>query len=290
MSIAVHCKQNENFNVLCSSGGRAFLSRYVAERGDVYPFYPVHKHEELEVVMVCDGTLTVCCDGVNYTATKGDVCVFPPFSMHAFCALSSQSVTLHAVLLNFRLASNSRDFVGVDRYAAFFNGSAPACHMHGDNADEIGATINALFGARTNSDETAVEVGNLLALLQSHATVGSPSITDRKRTHAAREAIDYVAATLPGRVEVADVAGHCGYSEFYLMKLFKAFTGFSVIDYANRLRLFNAERMLSSGNRAVCDIARAVGFENISYFNRQFLRLYGMTPTEFRDGLTQTID
>ena len=120
MSIAVHCKQNENFNVLCSSGGRAFLSRYVAERCDVCPFYPVHRHEELEVVLVCDGTLTVCCDGVNYTATKGDVCVFPPFSMHAFSALSSQSVTLHAVLLNFRLASNSRDFVGVDRYAAFF--------------------------------------------------------------------------------------------------------------------------------------------------------------------------
>lgn len=276
--------------MLCSSGGRAFLSRYIAERGDVCPFYPVHRHEELEVVLVFDGTLTMWCDGASYTATKGDVCVFPPFSMHAFGTLSSQSVTLHAVLLNFRLAANSENFVGIDRYAAFFNGGAPVCPVHGDNAEDISATINALFGARTNYDETAVEVGNLLALLQSHATLGSPSITDRKRAHAARQAIDYVVATLPGRVEVADVAEHCGYSEFYLMKLFKAFTGFSVVDYANRLRLFYAEKLLTCGNRAVCDVARAVGFDNVSYFNRQFLRLYGMTPTEFRNGLAQTID
>ena len=73
-----------------------------------------------------------------------------------------------------------------------------------------------------------------------------------------------------------------GYSEFYLMKLFKQYTGISCIDYVNGYRIKEASRLLTETKTDANEIARAVGYANISYFNRQFKRLTGVTPLVLR--------
>ena len=63
---------------------------------------------------------------------------------------------------------------------------------------------------------------------------------------------------------------------------FKTYTGYSCIDYANNYRLWKSEQLLAETNCAVGKIAREVGFDNASYFNRKFLDLYGVTPSNYR--------
>lgn len=68
----------------------------------------------------------------------------------------------------------------------------------------------------------------------------------------------------------------------YLSHLFKRETGFSLTNYIIYERIEEAKRMLAGTDKSVSEIATRCGFQNISYFSRQFRRFTGVTPREFR--------
>lgn len=64
---------------------------------------------------------------------------------------------------------------------------------------------------------------------------------------------------------------------------FKSHTGTTLVRYRNQMRIDLACHMLLSDTDAkVADICYDVGFSNLSNFNRQFLKLKNMSPSEFR--------
>jgi len=68
----------------------------------------------------------------------------------------------------------------------------------------------------------------------------------------------------------------------YLSHLFKRETGFSLTNYIIYERIEEAKRLLAGTGQSIGDIATRCGFQNISYFSKQFKRFAGMTPREFR--------
>lgn len=63
---------------------------------------------------------------------------------------------------------------------------------------------------------------------------------------------------------------------------FKIATGYTPIDYVQRLRIEEAKQLLESSALAVDAIARAVGYEDITSFRRLFKRMVGVTPGRYR--------
>jgi len=72
------------------------------------------------------------------------------------------------------------------------------------------------------------------------------------------------------------------YSEKYLGRCFKRYTGSTFIAYITKKRIGDAVRMLVETEMSVSEIAIKSGFETISYFNKRFLQHMGVTPTEYR--------
>jgi AraC family L-rhamnose operon transcriptional activator RhaR/AraC family L-rhamnose operon regulatory protein RhaS len=67
-----------------------------------------------------------------------------------------------------------------------------------------------------------------------------------------------------------------------LQRHFKAETGQSIMQYLLRLRLLNAERLLRETNYKAEEIAQRCGFSDCTYFNRQFTRIIGIPPGQYR--------
>jgi AraC-like DNA-binding protein len=70
----------------------------------------------------------------------------------------------------------------------------------------------------------------------------------------------------------------------YIRKLFES-EHTSLSRFVLLQRLMRVRRMLTDprhAGRAIGDIALAVGFGDISTFNREFRRQFGMTPSELR--------
>lgn len=58
----------------------------------------------------------------------------------------------------------------------------------------------------------------------------------------------------------------CYMSESNFRKLFKEYTGKSLIEYRNLIRLSYAHKMINSGEYTVQEAAHTIGFNNMSFF------------------------
>lgn len=85
------------------------------------------------------------------------------------------------------------------------------------------------------------------------------------------EAMDY------GRL-----AGECRMSRRSLERRFRKATGVTPLVYLQQLRVETAKRLLEEGTRTVNEIAWEVGYEDISFFRKVFVRLTGLRPREYQ--------
>ncbi len=70
-----------------------------------------------------------------------------------------------------------------------------------------------------------------------------------------------------------------------LRRKFLQSVGYAPNDYLHRIRIKNAVSLLSNPNLSILDISAAVGYQSISSFNRQFLKIMKKTPNEARRSL-----
>ncbi len=72
-----------------------------------------------------------------------------------------------------------------------------------------------------------------------------------------------------------------------LGRFFLMYTGEKLGDYVNQLRIAAAARRLHESDQQIQSVAREVGFDNISTFNRVFKKVMGRTPRMYREELRQ---
>ncbi len=83
-------------------------------------------------------------------------------------------------------------------------------------------------------------------------------------------------------LSATELAGELGMSESRFSRFFRRATGNTFTDFVNRVRVNRACQLLMDSDRLVTHICFEVGFNNVANFNRRFLEIKGMTPSEFR--------
>lgn len=272
------------------------FAKYHTNISDMLPFYPIHWHEEMEIIKVQSGRGWFCVDGVWYQANEGDVFVLRPFVMHSINKFENSDMSIDAIVFNLRMMGGEEvDICTLKYFAPLLNDkhSVPCIIRPADNGY---ASFEQCLTAVLNSDEEAdgaeLDVkSNLYKMfyyIYSNRLINvKPNVAEDKRCYTVRRALEYIRTEYMNEISVEKIAKHCGYSEFYMMKLFKQFTGCSCVDYVNNYRLTIAGRQLKDTDDEIANIAYQVGFNNVSYFNRQFKKQYNTTPKEFRKRWTQ---
>lgn len=75
----------------------------------------------------------------------------------------------------------------------------------------------------------------------------------------------------------------------YFCYLFKSVTGVPPARYLKSLRMQHAANLLTTTFLSVKEIVRRVGCTDESHFVRDFKRIYGVTPSEYRNGALAAI-
>ena len=100
-----------------------------------------------------------------------------------------------------------------------------------------------------------------------------------------QRARDYIAQHKTEPLSLSAVAKAAGASVFHFCKIFHKTTGLKFTDYVARVRLEEARTQLLNPNRRISEVAYDVGFQSLTQFNRMFKRVFGQSPSEFRQHL-----
>jgi two-component system, response regulator YesN len=81
-----------------------------------------------------------------------------------------------------------------------------------------------------------------------------------------------------------DAASELQISPGYLSRLMKRETGFSFVEYLNRVRVKKATLLMSDPSAKAFEVAERVGYRSQHYFSRAFKKVTGSSPTDHRKG------
>lgn len=83
---------------------------------------------------------------------------------------------------------------------------------------------------------------------------------------------------------VEQVAKEVGISSPRISIILQKAFNFTFKQYLNEIRIAETKRLLKETDRTITEIGFAVGYNNITHFNRVFRLETGLSPTEFREG------
>ncbi|NLE67489.1 MAG: AraC family transcriptional regulator [Lentisphaerae bacterium] len=107
------------------------------------------------------------------------------------------------------------------------------------------------------------------------------SYRERKRGMLMRRARDYVEKHYAAPVTLEGIARALNVSPFYLSHVFSEESDYSLFTYLTTLRMEKARALLAGGRLNVSEVARAVGYDDSSYFSKVFRRHCGKPPKDY---------
>ncbi len=96
------------------------------------------------------------------------------------------------------------------------------------------------------------------------------------------QALGYISRHYQEDLRIEDLARASGLSESHFRRAFEESTNMRPVEYLNMVRIDEACRLLLKEDLAMTDVGYRVGFQTASSFNRNFKRLTGSTPLQWK--------
>ena len=126
----------------------------------------------------------------------------------------------------------------------------------------------------------------IIRILQSKARKTLLDCTDEYLSdHRIAFAIDYIKKHLTEKIAIGKLADKSCMSKSHFFKVFKNTLGISPVDYITAERIKLSKHLIKNSTLKISEIAYKTGFNNPSYFNKQFKRHEHITPGEFKSVL-----
>lgn len=93
--------------------------------------------------------------------------------------------------------------------------------------------------------------------------------------------INFMHQNIDTRVNLTELSEMVELSPPYLSRVFKETTGYSVIEYFNKIKIDKAKELIIEGDRKIKEIAGILGFKDEFYFSRIFKKTEGVSPSKF---------
>jgi AraC family L-rhamnose operon regulatory protein RhaS len=97
-----------------------------------------------------------------------------------------------------------------------------------------------------------------------------------------KEIILYLYTNYMNKITIQELTDKFHINRTSLTERFHEITGYPVMDYLIRLRLYLASKMLKETLLPISEIIERVGFSDITHFGRMFKKSFGYSPSEYR--------
>ena len=254
---------------------------------------PWHWHDELEALVVSEGTAVVAAEARQFTLKQGDGCFINSGVLHGAWAADFSACRFHSVVFHPRLVGAGVDSVFWLRYVqplmenraismSLFDGSAP---WHGEANRAIEAAWQSLTREPEGYEFQVRQALSQLVFLLSAAsppTDAVPSERALRNDRRIKQMLQYIHEHYGENLTAADIAQAASVSESECLRCFRHAINASPSQYLKQFRVQKAAELLKSSSLPTADIGSLCGFQDASYFAKTFRNLTGQTPSAYR--------
>jgi len=251
-----------------------------------------HLHEEYELVHIIssEGTL-LAGDGMS-VFNPGDVFFFGSNLPHLFRnwpGLTYGRTGARTHVIQFRHDFLGREFFDAPEMCSIqrlLSASSRGFRLKGALGRELSNEMH-----KTHQEEGYGRVTGLLDLLQKMAVSprnlvplsGFAALSTSVPVDTRLERVfDYIYENFTGEVTFEHAVQLACMTPSAFSRHFRKSTTVPFTEFLNRLRISNACRLLIKTDEPITKVAFACGYDNLSYFNRQFKLIANRSPREFR--------
>lgn len=244
--------------------------------------YFSHFHEEIEIVTVISGEVSVVCENEKFCASAGDICIFMPGEIHSFSSFEEN----HTYVIKISCNDSVED---IDFYSLRI--SPAIIKVATKLNDELMQSIKSLKHAAENVEKGYSFLVKSISCKIVYQIMRSGSInklnTEKRKKNITTLSIlkksgEYIEKHYKDSFSLADIAQYCGYSKYYFAHYFKEITGQTFYHYLTAYRIEQSIPELLNSKNTISAIAYNCGFLDVRSFNRAFKSIIGMTPSEYR--------
>ena len=260
---------------------------------DFYTTYPMHWHEEMEIVFVEKGEYEEFVDLEKYHVKQGDIILVNPCVLHSFRNIENKRTVFKSIIFNFSmLTNNNTDACAIKYFTPFLDNmyinpvviSADSPHY-----DQLVSSVKQLIYLYNHKSEfyeieIKSELYHLFYILFRYFLIPEThdSVMKDNTTRNIKTILDYIDQNYMKPITIEELAASVDLSKHYFMRFFKKYIGMTCIEYINDYRLNVATNLLLTTGMQITEVAQSIGITNLSYFNRIFKKKYNMTPKEYR--------
>lgn len=248
--------------------------------------FPVHWHDEVEIIYITKGILHVCINGQDYTGSVGSIFIVNPKELH-FMGSADTTVAYYTILFPLEFISfQSTDFFECTLLKPLRNGQKKFISaLPFDN--ELTSILDQLIRIKKESHRFPYhQIKTRIFLLEFFERILElPEMVysiSGSQTNQQREILTYIQQYYTDKITLANLAEHFHLSEKYLSRYFKKHFYISFSQYLSHLRLSHAKSLLETSDLSITEIAASAGFPSVSFFIRSFKSNYGITPLQYR--------
>ncbi len=235
------------------------------------------QHTHYELFWLRSGRSHMKIDGKIYRLEAGDCCFLPPQSWH--CDMYTEETpayeSLWVVVYNRQVGVNHFRYQPVGMWDV-------VCYSRIAEPPELPGLLTALqhelqgnvpFSSSIRQGLMLQLAGCMARALETLNSSAVELVSQRVQT--------YLEAHYAEEISLQAVAQAAYLSPNYLTTVFKKETGHTIVEALTEIRLRHARRLLLEKQLPVYEVARAVGYENVSHFSRVFHRHTGSSPGRY---------
>ena len=252
--------------------------------------YPIHFHDDMEVVYVLEGSLLLRNGYYTYTLKQGDIFILNDREMHSFENTGEENMVMMLQM----------DLTYFSRYYDNLRNNFFVTDMEDDSDEslEVLRTILARIMMEVlqkgyGYEHKVIEsTHNLIACLISdfqYFVMEDGKFKNESRNKGNKilagrlnRITDYMYDNYSRKLTLNEIAEREHLSIYYLSHIMKEATGLSFQDLLSYIRVEESEKLLLGSNKKIGAIAEETGFSAVRYYIKHFEYWFGMHPLEYR--------
>lgn len=256
--------------------------------------FPSHRHNFIEVLYVCEGSLTNIIGGKQVVIEAGELLFLNQFTRHEILPAGKNDIAINFMILP-EFFDVAYTMAGSNNVLADFlvnvlrQNKEKGEYLHFRVAEVLqiqNLLENMIYSLVTGrGDQNRINqttMGLIFLYLLDSVQYAEMRVPNQYENMIAMTTLDYIeqnykTATLTELCVKLHLPMHV------LSKMIKKNTGFNFKELLQRKRMNKAIELMCETELPISDIIAAVGYENGSYFHRVFREKYHVTPRAFRE-------